>query len=92
MKLKNLYLIIFFCISLYTNAQSAKIGEAILADSESLINDSLKNIGHDNSPVLSVQDSKPNNNGEHVTQEAKLKVSEALKMEETKDVIIQPKK
>lgn len=92
MKLKNLYLLFIISSCFCIKAQSSEVNKPVLANSESLVNDSLKNIGQENSPQLSMQDSKTDNKDEHVTQDAKLKVSEALKTEETKDVIIQPKK
>jgi hypothetical protein len=92
MKLKNLYLFFIIFSSFYTKAQSIEINKPVLANSESLLNDSLKNKRQENLPQLSMQDSKTDNKEEHVAREAKLIVSEALKTEETKDVIIQPKK
>jgi hypothetical protein len=92
MKLKYLYVIFIFCANFCAKSQSNEINTPILANSGSLLNDSLKNKEHKDLPKLSIQHSKTDIKDEHVRQEANLKVSEALKTEERKDIIIQPKK
>lgn len=84
-----MFFIIF--LSFYTKAQSNETNKPVLANSESLLIDSLPNKGHDNSPKLSMQESKLDNKTEHVTQKANLEVSETAKREAIK-AVIHPKK
>ena len=85
MKLKNLYVIFIFLLSFNGKSQSNKIKTPVLANSETLINDTLKNKMQVNSHKLSTQESKVENKNAPISQDASLKFSEALKSENMKD-------
>jgi|JI10StandDraft_1071094.scaffolds.fasta_scaffold117244_2 hypothetical protein len=88
MKLKNLCLFFIISSSLYIKAQSIEMSKSTLSVSHSLLNDSSQNNGNRNLCILSIQDSKLDSTKfEHVTRQSYLKVSEALKVKETKAII-----
>ena len=87
MKLKILYLFFIGFLSFYSNAQVTEINRPVLANSQSLLNDSLKNNSRDDLPKLSIQGSKLNSKDETLYQQPKLAVSEVVEIGASKEII-----